>query len=127
MNTMNTKKPGHAERFGRWFGRAWRGYLGCGQQVANWLVARGLPSGVALALLWIVNLAVLVMLLYVVFWLVLLLMFMAAVAWSLTRGALNNDEHESMVPNDVGELRNTLGYDPNFYNDASHEMYRKDD
>lgn len=126
MNTKNAKKPGNAERFGVWLGRAWRGYAACEQQVTGWLVARSLPRAVAITLLWIVKLAVLVVLLYVVFWLVLLLMFMAAVAWSLARGALGNEEQDSMVPNDIGELRNTLGYDPKFYNDTSHEMYKND-
>lgn len=128
MNTMNTQKPGYAERFGRWLGRAWRGYTGLERQMARWLVARGLPTGAAIALLWIVKLVMLAALLYVVFWLALLLLFAVAVTRALSHGALDSDdEQESMIPNDIGELRMTLGYDPNLYNDASHEMYRKDD
>lgn len=83
---MNTKKLGNAERFGRWFGRVWRGYLDCGQALANWLTARGIPTEVAIALLWIVKLAVVAALLYVVFWLVLLFVILYFVA----RGFANN-------------------------------------
>ncbi len=86
MNTMNMKKPGYAERFGHWLGRVWRGYAGCGRQIANWFVARGVPNIAAIALLWIVKLLVLAVLLYVLFWLVLVLMFVIVVVLG-ARGA----------------------------------------
>lgn len=127
MNTMNTHKPGYAERFGRWLGRAWRGYTDCGWHVANWLVARGVPNVAATALLWIVKLVVLAALLYVVFWLALLLLFVVAVTRAISHGALDNGYGQtSCVPDKLGELRKMPGYDPHPYNDISNEMYEGD-
>lgn len=79
---MNTKaRLGNAERFGRWLGQSWRGYVRRERQVAGWLVAQGVPADAATALLWIVKLAVLGALLYAAFWPALLLLFALAAAW----------------------------------------------
>lgn len=85
---MNTQTPGNAERFGRWFGGLWRGYVRRERRVAGWLVTRGVPADGTAALLWVIKLVVLGVLLYVAFWLVLLFVFMLLVA----RGFANNDE-----------------------------------
>lgn len=79
---MNTKTVGKAERFGRWLGRAWRGYVGRERQVAGWLVTSGVSAGGVTALLWIIKLVVFGGLLYVAFWLALLLVFAIVVAWA---------------------------------------------
>lgn len=94
MNTMNTKKTGDTERFGRLLGRIWRGYVGRERQITGWLVTRSVPAGVATALLWIIKLVVLGGLLYVAFWLALLLMFAIVVAWS----AHNTDPDKDQEP-----------------------------
>jgi len=70
-----------AERFGRWLGRCWRGYVRGERRVSAALVDKGMPVAVAVALVWVVKLAVLGMLLYVAFWLALLLIFAIAAAW----------------------------------------------
>lgn len=110
---MNTKIPGNAERFGRWLGGLWRGYVRHERRVAGWLVARGVSAGVSTALLWIVKLVALCVLLYVVFWLALLLLFTIAVAW-----AVRNADWETPEP----EWRNGLSG----YGLYTHDGYRID-
>ncbi|WP_155520010.1 DUF3742 family protein, partial [Acinetobacter pittii] len=70
-------------------GHAWRGYLRREQRAAGWLVARGVPAGASTALLWLAKLLALGVLLYAAFWLVLLLLFVVAAAWSVQHGALD--------------------------------------
>ncbi|MBS3936863.1 MAG: DUF3742 family protein [Sulfuritalea sp.] len=91
--TTNTHNGRWSHRLGRGAGRAWRGYLRREQRVAGWLVTRGVPTGAATAVLWIVKLAVLGMLLYTVSWLVLLLAFAVVAAW-LERNADADDEKQ---------------------------------
>jgi len=122
MNT--TTRITTAERFGRWLGRGWRGYVRGERRVSAVLVAKGVPVAVAVALMWMVKLAVLGVLLYVAFWLVLLIFFMVGVGWV---AAINTPEEETWWPfTDLTELRETLGYDPNLYEDISHELYTED-
>jgi len=79
---MNTVTRIHtAERFGRWLGRGWCGYVRGERQVSAALAAKGVPIAVAAVLVWVVKLAVLGMLLYVAFWMALLLIFAIAAAW----------------------------------------------
>ena len=70
-----------AERAGRTLGRMWRGFVRLDRKACGWLVAQGLPVGLAKAFLWIVKLAVLGVLLYSAFWLALLLVFSVVAAW----------------------------------------------
>ncbi|MFV0664077.1 DUF3742 family protein [Denitromonas sp.] len=79
--TTNTYNGRWSHRLGQGAGRAWRGYLRREQYVAGWLVMRGVPAGVATAVLWIIKLAVLGALLYFAFWLALLLAFAVTAAW----------------------------------------------
>ena len=51
------------------------------RKMKGWLVAHGLTAGGAIALLWITKLAVLGVLLYVAFWMVLVLLFAVVAAW----------------------------------------------
>lgn len=122
---MNTKaRLGNAERFGRWLGQSWRGYVRRERQVAGWLVAQGVPADAATALLWIVKLAVLGALLYAAFWIALLLVFVVAAAW--TAGQTSTDREDEHSFTTLETLRKKPGYDPNLYNDTSHEMYEED-
>jgi hypothetical protein len=47
-----------------------------------------------------------------------------AVAWAAQRGSTDDGNDYSFMTLD--ELRNTPGYDPNLYNDTSHEWYEDD-
>ncbi|MCW5592182.1 MULTISPECIES: DUF3742 family protein [Gammaproteobacteria] len=119
---MDTKtRISNAERLGRWVGGMWRAGVRRERRLAGWLVVRGLPAGVAAALLWVVKLAVLGVLLYAAFWLTLLVVAVMAVAWATQRGDDAPADDYSFTTLD--ELRNTPGYDPNLYNDHSHERY----
>lgn len=116
-----------AERMGQTLGRLWRGCLRHERTVNSWLVAQGMPAGVAKTLSLLIKLLVLGVVLYVASWLVLLLMFAAAAAWAMRNGALDGDDGESFLSEDeLSKLRRTPGYDPNFYNDTAHEMYEDD-
>jgi len=108
-----------AERFGRWLGRGWRGYMREEQRLSAALVAKGVPVSVADALVWAVKLAVLAALIYVAFWIALLLMFAVAAAWTAEHS--NSQEEEEDFMNRKAEERDhreSLGYDPiNYYDD----------
>jgi len=122
MNT--TTRIRTAERFGRWLGRGWRDYVRGERRVSAALVAKGVPIAVATVLVWMVKLAVLGLLLYMAFWLALLVLFMVGVGWA---AAANTPEEEKWWPfTDLTELRKKSGYDPNMYNDASHELFIDD-
>lgn len=124
MPTSNRVSVSTAERFGRWVGRGWRGYVRRERRVAGWLATQGLSASVATALVWLVKLAVLGVLLYAAFWLALLVVFAVAAAWVAGQGhAPEEDEWPFM---DGEEIRKSPGYDPNLYNDASHEMFEDD-
>lgn len=120
-----TTQLSKAERFGHWLGRRWRGYMRGEHRVSGWLVTRGFPSPVAAVLVWVVKLVVLAALFYTAFWLALLLICAIAAACMVGEG--HSDQVEDEWPfTDLSELRKQPGYDPNLYNDASHEMYTDD-
>lgn len=105
-----------AERFGRWFGRVWRGYMRREQRAVAWLVAQGLPAAGATALVWLVKLAILGALLYTVFWLALLLVVAIVAAWTVVH-APSSDGDDSLVHNvENRDHRDGLFYHP-FYHD----------
>lgn len=123
MNT--TTRTSTAERLGHAFGRGWRAYARSERRVSNWLASKGVPVVGAVALLWIAKLVVLGVLLYSVFWLALLLIFAVAAGWAGNQ--IHPDEEFNLqFPASLEELRETPGYDPNLYNDTSHEMYKDD-
>ena len=124
--TTNTHNGRWSHRLGRGAGRAWRGYLRREQRVAGWLVTRGVPAGAATAVLSIIKLAMLGVLLYSAFWLALLLVCVVAVGWAANQSH-SDEEFHLQFPTTLEELRETPGYDPNLYNDTSHEMYKDDD
>jgi hypothetical protein len=116
-----------AERAGRILGRMWRAYIRQERKVSGWLIAQGMPTSLAIAMLVVVKLVVLGVLLYVAFWLALLLVFAIVATWVVQRGA--PDEEFEWPFTDLDELRKTPGYDPVLYNDAAHPDYpdEKDD
>lgn len=119
----STTRISKAERFGHWFGRRWRGYACCEQRVAGWLVSQGVSKPAAKALLWVAKLAVLAMLLYIAFWFAMLAIFVVGAAWMASQGR-SEGAFELQYPTTIEELRDSPGYDPNLYEDTSHEMYR---
>ncbi|AJZ87862.1 MULTISPECIES: DUF3742 family protein [Pseudomonadota] len=121
MNT--TTRTSTAERIGRAFGRGWRAYARGERRVSNWLVATGVPSVGVTVLLWAVKLAVLGALLYAAFWFALVLLGVVVAGWA---AAANTSEEDEWPFTDLTELRKTPGYDPNLYNDTSHELYTDD-
>jgi len=125
MNT--TTRISTAERFGRWLGRGWRGYM-CGERrVAAWMVAKGVPEAVAVALVRVVKLAVLGVLLYLAFWIAVFMVSIVVWIWVASQNHEKDElDFEFQFPTTLGELRETIGYDPNMYNDISHEMFRDD-
>ncbi|WP_418648284.1 DUF3742 family protein [Thauera butanivorans] len=119
---MGTKtRISNAERFGRWLGGVWRGYVRQERRVAGWLLSQGLPPGGATVLLWGIKLVVLGMLLYAAFWLALLLLCIAIVAWGLRNG--DHDEAEEWAVGEQAEHKNNPGYHPVLYNDAPDSRY----
>ena len=123
MNT--TTHASTAERLGRTFGRGWRAYARSERRASNWLVSKGLPVVDAALLLWVVKLAAVGLLLYVALWFALVLLGIAGAAWGMNRHHSDEDGFELQYPT-IEELRATPGYDPNLYNDTSHEMYQDD-
>ncbi|MCW3662518.1 DUF3742 family protein [Burkholderia cenocepacia] len=118
MNT--TTRISFAERIGRTFGRGWRAYAHGERRTSNWLVSKGVPVMGTTVLLWAVKLVVLGLLLYVAFWFAVVLLAVVAAGWAAAANASDDDEWPFT---DLTELRKTPGYDPNLYNDTSHEMY----
>jgi len=121
MNT--TTRITSAERFGRWLGRGWRGYVRGERQVSACLVAKGVPASITTALAWAVKLAVVGVLLYIAFWLAVLILCAVIGIWAASQNHSDNG-FEFTFPTTIDELRETPGYDPNLYGDISHEQYR---
>ena len=114
-----------AERAGRALGRAWRGFLRLERKSCDWLVAQGMNAGLAKGMLWAIRLALLALVLYGAFWVALVVGFVVVAALASER-SLPDKDFELQFPT-LEELRQEPGYDPNFYDDISHEMYRVDD
>lgn len=91
---MNAIPSTIAERAGKWFGRAWRGFARREAHVVLWLASQGLTTGVARLLLWVVKLAVLGLILYAMFWVALLLVLALAVAWLILHVDWRSDSSE---------------------------------
>lgn len=110
-----------AERLGQVFGRMRRGCLRQEREINGWLVEHGLPAGGATALLWIIKLAVLGVLLYVAFWMVLVLLFAVVAAWMVRDS--DDDASEEWAVGEQAEHKINPGYHPALYNDAPDSRY----
>ncbi|URW83109.1 DUF3742 family protein [Alcaligenes sp. DN25] len=121
MNT--TTRSSTAERLGRSVGRGWRSYVRGERRVSDWLVSKGVPALGAAALLWVVKLTALGLLFYVTFWFAVAVLGVMVAGWAV---AINPPDEEEWPFTDLAELRKTSGYDPNLYNDTSHELYTDD-
>lgn len=123
MNT--TTRIGTAERLGRALGRGWRAYARGERRASSWLVSKGVPVVGAVVFVWVVKLAALGALLYVAFWFALVLLGVVVAGWAMNQHHPDEEGFELQYPT-IEELRATPGYDPNLYNDTSHEMYQDD-
>jgi len=121
MNT--TTRITTAERFGRWLGRGWHGYMRGERRVSAALIAKGVPVAMAAAVVWVVKLTVLGFLLYIAFWFAVLVLCVVIGIWAASQNHSDNG-FEFTFPTTIDELRETPGYDPNLYGDISHEQYR---
>ena len=123
----HTARMTTAARLGRWLGGVWGGCLRAERRVHRWLMAQGLPAGSATVLIWGVKLAILGVLLYIAVWAALLLVALFVAARMTEQTPEGDDDFDLQFPASLDELRQTPGYDPNLYNDTSHEMYSEDD
>ena len=123
----HTARMTTAARLGRWLGGVWGVCLRAERRAHRWLVAQALPAGGAAVLIWVIKLAVLGVLLYVAFWVALMLVALAVAARMAEQTPGGDDDFDLQFPASLDELRQTPGYDPNLYNDTSHEMYSEDD
>ena len=123
----HTARMTTAARLGRWLGGVWGGCLRAERRVHQWLMAQGLPAGGARVLIWVVKLATLGVLLYVAVWTALLLVALVVAARMAEQAPQGDDDFDLQFPASLDELLQTPGYDPNLYNDTSHEMYSEDD
>lgn len=110
-----------AERLGRVLGQMCKAYMRQERKVSGWLVAQGLPVGVAKVVLLVIKLVALGALLYVAFWLALLLVFAVAAAWMVRDS--DHDESEEWAVGEQAEHKNNPGYHPVLYNDAPDSRY----
>lgn len=83
-----------AEHLGQALGRMWWAYMRQERKANSWLVAQGLPAGVARAKLLAIKLVALGVLLYVAFWLALSLVFALVAAFVAARKSSDEDEPE---------------------------------
>lgn len=123
MGTKN--RISNAERLGRTLGRGSRAYMRGECQIVDGLVTRGVPAGIAAALLWGVKLAVVGVLLYTAFWLTLLLVLVVLATWGFQQ---QNTEQEDFLGRDVQERdhRQSLFYHPASYNDDPDPRFEDD-
>lgn len=123
----HTARMTTAARLDRWLGGVWGSCLRAERRVHQWLMAQGLPAGGAAVLIWGVKLATLGVLLYIAVWTALLLVALVVAARMAEQTPEGDDDFDLQFPASLDELRQTPGYDPNLYNDTSHEMYSEDD
>ncbi|PMR75287.1 hypothetical protein C1H69_10195 [Billgrantia endophytica] len=112
---MTTQPNTWTHRLGRRAGHGWRWLVLRDRQAERWLVAHGVPTGGAKALLWLVKLVLLGGLLYAAFWLALLLLFVVVVAWSVRDAGV---EAEEWAIGEQAEYKQNPGYDPINYDDT---------
>lgn len=114
-----------SHRIGAALGKAWQGWLRAESRFAVKLSAKGCPAGLA-KVIYLPILAVMLLLFFVAAKLLLamLLLFLGAVV--LANSSPSKEDPEPIYMPGDDDPRNELGYDPNLYNDYSHEQYVHD-
>lgn len=92
MDAANRKPK--AERLGRWWGRLWHGYVRGERRIAVILKGMGLPAVVTAASLWAMRLGLLAGLACAIFWPMLLMIGVIAIASALQ----DVESHERREP-----------------------------
>ena len=114
---------------GHALGKAWRSWLRVEKQVALWFKKIRVPAILTKIVLRLMLAAGIVKLMYVSGFLTLLWSLLVVgvliifFAYVLNNWTPSKGESPSYFPQDEDDPRNELGYDPNFYNDHSHEQY----
>ena len=114
MDTIT--RPNSAERFGRWLGLGWRGYVRREQRAVDWMVAQGVPAMGATALVWLAKLIILGALLYTVFWLALLLIIVIVAVWVTGHSSADDNDDFLTHSTEQPDHREGVFYHP-FYHD----------
>ncbi|KHN52942.1 hypothetical protein OI70_19045 [Dickeya fangzhongdai] len=119
---MNMTTHSSTARFGQWLGRKWRAYIRNERQVAEWLAVKGMSPGVTTAVLWVVKLLVFTILLYAAFWLAVVLIGVAVLAFVSSN--IGFDHEDDWPIGEQADHKKNPGYDPNMYSDApDHRFY----
>ena len=125
MQQHDTQKQRTAWKLGQWLGSWYRAFLRQEARFVAWLAGHGMPVKVARILLWAFRIVAVLVLLYLAFWLALVFLGVAVLAHA--GGGTGADHDQDWVIPDPDEHMKNPGYDPNLYNDTSHEMYKDDD
>jgi hypothetical protein len=115
-----------AERLGHTLGQAWRGCARLDRRVRGWLLARGWAPGAANTLLLVVKLAVIGVLLYTVFWLALVIVGLAIVAWMARQDHDEDDSDFLGRKVEAVDHRQGLFYHPASCDDDPDPRYKDD-
>jgi hypothetical protein len=83
-----------AARLGGWLGGRWKKILHLQVQLLNWQHTMGVPSVIAKTLIWILNICLIGLLLYVAFWMAVLLLLAIGVARLAAHSVTPLDEGE---------------------------------
>lgn len=109
------------ERFGRWLGRGWRGYVRREQAMVGWLTGRCVPVKLARMLPWIFRIVIGALLLYLTFWLTLVLLGVAVLAH--TSSDTDTEQDDDWPIGEQADHKKNPGYHPTLYNDAPDSRY----
>jgi hypothetical protein len=121
-----TVKTAAQTTFGHTLGRAWRGCARLDRRANGWLLSRGWAPGAAKTVLLVVKLAVLAVLLYSAFWLALLILGLAAVAW-MARPDHDEDDSDFLGRKaEEVDHRQGLFYHPASYDDDPDPRFKDD-
>lgn len=122
--TTYTHNGQWAHRLGHEMGHAWRGFMRAERRIGRWLETCGVPESGAQALLWLANIVLVAVLLYVAFWLGVLILLAAGATWAISS---SNDEKATdwTTPRST-DHKNSPFYDPINYNDDPDPRFEED-
>lgn len=115
-------KPNFSHRLGSALNKARRGWVRLENRLGAKLASRGWPSWLA-KVIYLPVLAILLLLFFIAVKSLLIILFLFLGAFILANSDSSEEEPESSYTFGDDDPRNELGYDPNFYNDVSHEQY----
>jgi len=121
-----TAQTTFAEGLGRTLGRSWRGCARLDRRAQGWLRAQGLAPGAARAVSLVIKFTALAVLLYSAFWLALLIVGLAVVAWMAKQD--HDEENSDFLGRKAEEVdhRQGLFYHPASYDDDPDPRFKDD-